>query len=251
MPPLILTARLVGLPFSFGVFEKYYAQHEPFSSQPGIPAIGTTGLVGTRSVSCPGLLRCWRFCDKGLAYFIAPFAAFTLQRWPAQRKNASIFGLVLILISLLAASCATSVAHLILTQGILYGIGGALLYNPFLFYLDEWFIKRKGLAYGIFFSGTGLCGSFIPAILEWGLDNYGFRLTLQIWALVVVRFRPLFALFALPCSFPRFPLSSPLRVLTRRETGRPPLFPCLFPQTTPTPANCLHPLHSYKYRLPL
>lgn len=142
-------------------------------------------------------------------------------------------------------------AHLILTQGILYGIGGALLYNPFLFYLDEWFIKRKGLAYGIFFSGTGLCGSFIPAILEWGLDNYGFRLTLRIWALVVVRFRPLFALFALPCSFPRFPLSSPPRVLTGRETGRPPLFPCLFPQTTPTPANCLHPLHSYKYRLPL
>lgn len=125
---------------------------------------------------------------QGLAYFVAPFAGFSLQRWPAQRKKASIFGLVLILISLLAASYATSVAQLILTQGVLYGIGGSLLYNPFLFYLDEWFIRRKGMAYGVFFSGTGLAGSFIPAILQWGLDNYGFQLTLQIWALVVVRF---------------------------------------------------------------
>lgn len=43
-------APTIGLPFSFGVFEKYYTQHEPFASQPGVPAIGTTGLVGTRSV---------------------------------------------------------------------------------------------------------------------------------------------------------------------------------------------------------
>lgn len=188
-------------------------------------------------------------CYQGLAYFVAPFASFSLQRWPAQRKNASIFGLILIVVALLAASCATSVVHLILTQGILYGFGGALLYNPFLFYLDEWFIRRKGLAYGIFFSGTGLCGSFIPAILEWGLDNYGFRLTLQLWAVVAVSLRPPLCPLPLPCSFPRFFLLLPSRVLTRPETGHPPLFPCLLSQTTPTPANCLQPLRSYKYRL--
>lgn len=143
---------------------------------------------------------CVCVCFQGLAYFVAPFAAFSLQRWPAQRKNASIGGLILIVTALLAASCATSVVHLILTQGILYGFGGALLYNPFLFYLDEWFIRRKGLAYGIFFSGTGLCGSFIPAILEWGLNNYGFRLTLQLWAVVAVRLQP--PLCPLPSLFP-------------------------------------------------
>lgn len=46
-------APTIGLPFSFGVFEKYYTKHEPFASQTGVPAIGTTSLVGTRSVSCP------------------------------------------------------------------------------------------------------------------------------------------------------------------------------------------------------
>lgn len=138
-------------------------------------------------------------------------------------------------------------AQLILTQGVLYGIGGSLLYNPFLFYLDEWFIRRKGMAYGVFFSGTGLVGSFIPAILQWGLDNYGFRLTLQIWALVVVRFGLSLSPLVL------YPLSHhpPPRFLTRHETGHTPLSPCLLPQTTPTPANRLHSLRSHKYRLSL
>ena len=62
------------------------------------------------------------------------------------------------------------------------------------------------MAYGIFFSGTGLFGAFIPAILQWGLDNYGFRLTLRLWAVVVVRFLPLS--FSLG-PFPLFPLPPP------------------------------------------
>jgi len=32
-----------GLPFSYGVFEKYYSEHEHFAKQPGgIAAVGTT-----------------------------------------------------------------------------------------------------------------------------------------------------------------------------------------------------------------
>lgn len=119
-------------------------------------------------------------------------------------------------------------AQLILTQGALYGIGGSLLYNPFLFYLDEWFIRRKGMAYGIFFSGTGLFGAFIPAILQWGLDNYGFRLTLQIWALVVVRFGFSLSPLVLYPLCPLCPYPTP-RFLTLHETGHTPLSPCLLP----------------------
>lgn len=84
------------------------------------------------------------------------------------------------------------------------------------------------MAYGVFFSGTGLFGAFIPAILEWGLYNYGFRLTLQVWALVVVRLG--FSLSPLVL-YPPFPLSlhpTP-RFLTCYETGHTSLFPCLLP----------------------
>jgi hypothetical protein len=42
---------LLGFPFSFGVFQEYYSNHEPFSSAPsGIATIGTTALV--REIFC-------------------------------------------------------------------------------------------------------------------------------------------------------------------------------------------------------
>ena len=98
----------------------------------------------------------------------------------------SILGLVLLTSSLVAALFATRVVHLVLCQGLLYGLGGALVYNPFLFYLDEWFVARKGLAYGVFWAGTGGCSCVMPWVMDWGLEHYGFRTTLRAWALFVV-----------------------------------------------------------------
>ena len=98
----------------------------------------------------------------------------------------SLIGLGIIVVALVAASFAEHVFHLILTQGALYGVGGAMMYNPFIFYLDEWFIERKGLAYGIFWAGAGLCSAIIPFVMEWGLSEYGFRTTLRIWAVFLV-----------------------------------------------------------------
>lgn len=109
-----------------------------------------------------------------------------LQRWPRHRRKVSVLGLLLIIASLVGASFATRVEHLVWTQGLLYGVGGSLLYNPFMFYLDEWFVKRKGLAYGVAWAGTSFCGSIIPLLMEWGLQKYGFQLTLRAWALLIV-----------------------------------------------------------------
>ena len=98
----------------------------------------------------------------------------------------SLVGLGIIAVALVAASFAEHVIYLIFTQGALYGVGGAMVYNPFIFYLDEWFIERKGLAYGIFWAGTGLCSAIIPFVMEWALSVYGFRTTLRAWAVFVV-----------------------------------------------------------------
>ncbi len=98
----------------------------------------------------------------------------------------TLAGLTLITISLVLASFSTQVTELVLTQGALYGIGGAFVYNPFIFYLDEWFIERKGLAFGILWAGTGISGTIIPVVMDWGLGTYGFRNTLRAWAAVMV-----------------------------------------------------------------
>ena len=99
----------------------------------------------------------------------------------------SILGLFLLTSSLITASFVTRVVHLIISQGLLYGIGGALLYNPFLFYIDKWFVMRKGLAYGVFWAGTEGCSCIMPWLIDWGLEHHGFRITLRAWGVFVVR----------------------------------------------------------------
>lgn len=86
-------------------------------------------------------------------YLFAPISLYILERFPSIRRVSSIFGLGLVLIALIGASFASHAWHLIVTQGVLYAIGGSLLYSPTMFYLDEWFIKRKGLALGVMWSG--------------------------------------------------------------------------------------------------
>jgi hypothetical protein len=39
--------------------------------------------------------------------------------------------------------------QLIITQGMLYGIGSGLLFAPSVSLVDEWFLYRRSLAYGI------------------------------------------------------------------------------------------------------
>lgn len=58
-------------------------------------------------------------------------------------------GIPLLSGSLLAASFANSVSQLIAFQGVLYAIGGNMLFAPTVNYLDEWFVRRKGLAVGV------------------------------------------------------------------------------------------------------
>jgi len=71
------------------------------------------------------------------------------KKWPCFANFSKWAGLPVIAIALVTASFATKARHLILTQGALYAIGGSLLYCPTLIFLDEWFIQRKGLAFGI------------------------------------------------------------------------------------------------------
>jgi hypothetical protein len=42
-----------------------------------------------------------------------------------------------------------TVPHLIVSQGVFYAIGGAMCYSPAISFMDEWFVKRKGLAFGM------------------------------------------------------------------------------------------------------
>jgi MFS family permease len=49
-------------------------------------------------------------------------------------------------------------------------------------YMDEWFVRRKGFAYGIMWSGTGLGGIVLPLMMQSLLGKYGYQVTLRLWS---------------------------------------------------------------------
>ncbi|KAF4628960.1 hypothetical protein G7Y89_g9186 [Cudoniella acicularis] len=93
---------------------------------------------------------------------------------------------IIVVAALIGSSFSTQVWQLILTQGVLYAIGGSLLYAPTMFYLDEWFIKRKGLAFGIMWAGVGTSGVIFPFLLTALLTRLGYANTLRIWSLILL-----------------------------------------------------------------
>lgn len=108
------------------------------------------------------------------------------KRWPKLANTSKWAGLPIMAAALIAASFVTSVNNLILTQGALYGLGGSMIYYPTLLYIDEWFVARKGLAYGVIWAGTGAAGLIIPFVLDFLLREYGFRTTLRVWAVTIL-----------------------------------------------------------------
>jgi MFS family permease len=157
-----------GMPFSYGVFQVYYNTHAPFSSSPsGVAAIGTT--------------------QTGIMYLSTPLLALLMQRWPQLRRLGMFAGAAIIVLSVVIASFCNTVGGLLATQGVMYAIGGMTLYYPAMVYVDEWFIARKGMAYGVMWAGTGSAGVVVPFLLQWLLDSYGFRTALRVWAVILVR----------------------------------------------------------------
>lgn len=112
-------------------------------------------------------------------------------------------GLAINTAAIVAASFATQVSHLILTQGVLYAIGGVMIYCPTIVFLDEWFVRRKGLAFGMMWAGTGVSGIVLPFIMSALLARFSFQTTLRAYAVALV-------LLALPLLYfvrPRLPLA--------------------------------------------
>ena len=136
-------------------------------------------------------------------YMDLVFIFVLLKYFPKLRRYSGPAGLLIVCLALGLGSFSTSVTHLILTQGIAYAIGGGFAWAPILFYLEEWWVQRRGFAYGATLAGLGLSGTIMPVIVDWLLRNYGFRTTLRIFAIV-------FSFLSLPTVFflkPRVPLS--------------------------------------------
>lgn len=140
-------------------------------------------------------------------YLDTPLIMYLHRRYPKPARYSTIFGLLIMCLALALSSFSTTVPHLLVTQGVFYAVGGSIAYASCIVYLEEWFVARRGLAFGIMWSATGLSGVVLPLLLEWMLSAYGHRTTLRVFACLV------FALTA-PLSYflkPRLPVAQASR----------------------------------------
>lgn len=82
-------------------------------------------------------------------YLGSPVCFAFMQKWPFWRTWSLFIGLSILVAALIASSFAKDVRQLVVTQGALYAVGGTFAYSPAIIFIDEWFVRRKGLAYGV------------------------------------------------------------------------------------------------------
>lgn len=95
---------------------------------------------------------------------IAPVVTVLTRRFGVHPTM--VAGLVFQSSGFTAASFATRIWQLHLTQGVLIGCGIGFLYVPSLPILSQWFVRRRSLANGISAAGSGVGG----AAFAWGTE---------------------------------------------------------------------------------
>ncbi|CEL06644.1 Putative Monocarboxylate transporter 12 [Aspergillus calidoustus] len=150
---------LWGFPLSFGVFQEYYSKVPEFANNRYI------GVVGTIA--------------SGFGYLGAPVIMPFIQRYQKWRQHMIWIGWPICIAGLVLGSFASTLEVLILTQGVAYGLGFLIFYYPILSMVNEYWIARRGMAYGVLCGASGVSGSIMPFILQALLAKYGYRTTLR------------------------------------------------------------------------
>ena len=167
---LCILINIIGYSLSFGVFQGYY------TTSPASPFFAVdSAFVATVGTTLNGLM-----------YLMMPITFTVLTRYPGLRPYCGSTGLLIATASLIMSSFATHIWQLLVCQGILGAIGSGLLFAPTTLYLDEWFIARKGIAYGTLWAGKALAGCIFPFLMSSLLLRFGACTTLRIWAISLV-----------------------------------------------------------------
>ncbi|CAI7654923.1 unnamed protein product [Penicillium glandicola] len=161
----VMEALVWGFAFTYGVFQAYYTDIPQFKDSGNIAVVGT--------------------CAMGIMYLDLPLVFAAYRQWPKYQRFGCGLGVLLMCAALGLSSLATNTNHLILTQGIFYALGGSIAYAPCILLMEEWFDRRKGLAFGVMWAGTGIGGVVLPIVMEQLLGKYGFRITLRGFAVVL------------------------------------------------------------------
>jgi len=109
----------------------------------------------------------------GIPLLAAPLAGFFVNKYGC--RPAAMIGAIITAIGLLIGSFARSIETLCICYGVIAGIGLAFVYVPATVIPSFWFEKKRALATGIAVSGSGLGTFALAPLLEYLLEEYGWR----------------------------------------------------------------------------
>ncbi|KAJ2714571.1 hypothetical protein H4R19_001661 [Coemansia spiralis] len=95
-------------------------------------------------------------------------------------RTTAYIGTVLCSSAYILASFATKVWQLMLTQGLLFGIGASFLLAPSNSIAPQWFRRHRGLASGVAIAGSSLGGMWFTVATQAAMDRLGFAWSLRI-----------------------------------------------------------------------
>ena len=149
---------------SFGSFQSYYTSVLTGQDPSAISWIGSIQAYLTTAVGA----FTGRLLDAGL--FLPTFTA----------------GAVIQLAGLFAMSASDSPKYwvLMVTQGLMTGLGGGILFTPTIALVATWFKKHRGLAIGLTTTGNSAGGIIYPIIVRQLIPRVGFAWTARALGLV-------------------------------------------------------------------
>ncbi|XP_023952491.2 monocarboxylate transporter 12 [Bicyclus anynana] len=87
----------------------------------------------------------------------------------------SVTGAVCCSVGILFSGFSTNIWHLVLTYGILLGLGLGFIQNASFVSINGYFKERKSLAVGLAMAGTGVGQTLMPHVVRYLLENFGFK----------------------------------------------------------------------------
>ncbi|KAL5118373.1 hypothetical protein ACEQ8H_003722 [Pleosporales sp. CAS-2024a] len=148
-----------------GVFQNYYQLHQLSNYSPS--TIAWIPSVQLFIMFFPGPIVGWVYDNYGPRYLL-------------------IFGTFFHVFGLMMTSLCTKYYQFLLAQAICSPIGLNAIFQAGTSTIPTWFLKKRGLAYGIMAAGSGLGGVIFPIMASHLIPEVGFPWTIRIIAFLIL-----------------------------------------------------------------
>ncbi|CAG5135094.1 unnamed protein product [Candidula unifasciata] len=138
-----------------------------------------------------------QFCVYSISTFLV--VNVVLKRFSV--RQSCLLGCCLQSLGILLNGIVADIRYLLFTQGVLFGIGLALIYCPSLIIISQYFDSRRAISTAMAASGVSAGGVTLPFLMRYFVENYGLRGGLMLLSAVMFNQAVFVSLFTPPSQY--------------------------------------------------